>query len=61
MKVFTTGTTRITPELDIFNLLNSNTTTSVNNTCCSTTLTGWQAITGVMQARQIRIGLQLDW
>ena len=47
--------------LDIFNLLNANTTTSINNTCCSTALTGWQAITSVMQARQVRIGLQLDW
>ncbi len=62
MKVFTMGTTtRITPQLDIFNVLNANTTTSINNTCCSTAITGWQAITSVMQARQIRIGLQLDW
>ena len=61
MKVFTMGTTRMTPTVDIFNLLNANTTTSINNTCCSTALNGWQAITSVMQARQVRIGLQLDW
>ena len=46
---------------DIYNLLNANTTTSINNTCCTTTLTGWQAITSVMQARQVRIGVQFDW
>ena len=61
MKVFTMGTTTLYAALDIFNLLNANTTTSINNTCCSTALNGWQAITSVMQARQVRIGLQLDW
>jgi hypothetical protein len=61
MRAFTMGTARFTPTLDIFNLLNANTTTSINNTCCSTALNGWQAITSVMQARQVRIGVQLDW
>jgi hypothetical protein len=61
MRAFRTGTTRITPTVDIFNLLNANTTTGVNNTCCSTALNGWLGITSVMQARQVRIGLQLDW
>jgi len=61
MRVFTMGTTRITPSVDVFNLLNANTTTTVNNQCCSTTTTGWQAITSVMQARQVRIGAQVDW
>jgi hypothetical protein len=42
-------------------VLNANTTLSINGTCCSTALTGWQAITSVMQARQVRLGFQLDW
>jgi Carboxypeptidase regulatory-like domain len=64
MRRFQIGTTRITPLMDIFNLLNANTTISINNTCgtsvtsCSPT---WQQITGIMQARQLRFGLELDW
>jgi hypothetical protein len=61
MKRFSMGTTRIAPTVDIFNVLNANTTTSVNNTCCSTALNGWGAIQSVMQARQVRIGAQVDW
>jgi hypothetical protein len=64
MKRFQMGTTRITPLVDIFNVLNANTTISINNTCgtsitsCSPT---WQQITGIMQARQLRFGLEVDW
>jgi hypothetical protein len=64
MKRFTMGTTRITPLLDIFNILNANTTISINNTCGTSPTScaaGWQQITGIMQARQLRFGLEVDW
>jgi hypothetical protein len=61
MKRFTFGTTRIAPSVDIFNLLNANTVTGIVNTCCSTAVNGYQTPTSVMQARQVRIGAQVDW
>ena len=61
MKRFQSGSVRVAPSIDIFNVLNANTTTSINNSCCSTALNGWQAITSIMQARQVRFGLEVDW
>jgi hypothetical protein len=58
MKRFQFGTTRITPLMDIFNVLNANTTIAINGTCCSAR---WQEITAIMQARQLRFGLEVDW
>lgn len=58
LRRFRFGNTRIAPLVDIFNLLNANTVTSINNTCCTS---AWQDVTGIMQARYVRLGFELDW
>ena len=55
MRRFNIGNTQIAPVLDVFNIFN--TTTSVNNTYGSR----WQEISRIMQARYMRIGLELEW
>ncbi len=57
MRRFNIGNTQIAPVLDVFNIFNTNTTTSVNNTYGSR----WQEISRIMQARYMRIGLELEW
>ena len=57
MRRFNFGNTQIAPVLDIFNIFNTNTTTGVNSTYGSR----WQEITRIMQARYLRIGLELEW
>ena len=57
MRRFNMGNTQIAPVLDVFNLFNSNTVTSVNSTYGSS----WQNIVEIMQARYLRIGLELEW
>jgi hypothetical protein len=69
MRRFNVGGTRIAPTVDIFNLLNENTTTAVNGTCCTLGSTdetgryipGFREITAIMQARYIRFGVEVDW
>ena len=51
------GNTQVAPVFDVFNLFNTNTTTSVNSTYGSS----WQQIVAIMQARYLRIGLELEW
>lgn len=58
MRRFQQGRVRIAPLVDIFNLLNANTVTAVNQTCCSSR---YMDITGIMQARFARFGVELDW
>ena len=57
MRRFNIGNTQIAPVLDIFNLLNANTVTSENQTFGSE----WQRIRTIMQARYMRVGLELEW
>ena len=57
MRRFNIGNTQIAPVLDIFNLLNVNTVTSENQTFGSE----WQRIRNIMQARYMRVGLELEW
>ena len=57
MRRFNIGNTQIAPVMDLFNLFNANTTTAVNSTYGSR----WQEITSIMQARYIRLGLEIDW
>jgi hypothetical protein len=58
MRRFMYGNRRVAPILDIYNLLNANTTTGINQTCCSAR---YQEITSIMQARYFRVGLEFDW
>jgi hypothetical protein len=57
-KRFKLGNKIIAPDVDVFNLFNSNTVTSVNQTCCSATFL--RPLT-IMQARFVRFGLQVDF
>ena len=57
MRRFNIGNTQIAPVLDVFNIFNTNTTTRVNTTYGS----NWQDIVAIMQARYMRIGLELEW
>ena len=54
---FIVGNMRINPVFDVFNLLNANTTTDI----LSTFGPRWQEIEEIMQARFVRIGLEIDW
>jgi len=58
MRRFRFANARIAPVLDVYNLLNANTVTAINQTCCSAR---WREVTGIMQARFYRIGFELDW
>ena len=57
MRRFNVGNLQLAPVLDIFNFLNANTTTSVNSTYGD----NWQTIQRIMQARYMRIGMELEW
>ncbi len=57
MRRFNIGNTQIAPVVDVFNLFNTNTTTGVNSTYGDR----WQEIISIMQARYVRIGLELEW
>ena len=57
MRRFNIGDTQIAPVLDLFNIFNANTTTQVNETYGD----NWQRINRIMQARYIRLGLELEW
>ncbi|MCY4075779.1 MAG: hypothetical protein OXH04_10175, partial [Acidobacteria bacterium] len=57
MRRFNIGNTQIAPVLDAFNIFNTNTTTGE----ISTYGDRWQEITGIMQARYLRLGLELEW
>jgi hypothetical protein len=69
MRRFTVAGTRIAPTVDLFNVLNENTTTGVNATCCAQGRTdatgryipGFRDITSIMQARYLRFGIEIDW
>jgi hypothetical protein len=69
MRWFDLGGTRIAPGFDIYNLLNANTTTAINQACCAVGRTdatgryipGYQDITAIMQARYISFGVVIDW
>ncbi len=58
MRRFRFGNTTIMPDIDIFNLFNSNTVTQVNYTCCGPLYLRPLAI---LQARYARFGLQVDF
>ena len=57
MRRFNIGNTQIAPVMDIFNLLNSNTRTAENQTFGP----NWRTIRTIMQARYMRLGLELEW
>ena len=57
MRRFSFGNTQLAPVLDIFNFLNANTTTRVNSTYGD----NWQTIQRIMQARYMRVGLEVEW
>ena len=57
MRRFNIGNTTIAPVMDLFNLFNANTETAVNPVYGDQ----WQEIRTIMQARYMRIGLELEW
>ncbi len=57
MRRFNVGNTTIAPVMDLFNLFNANTETRVNSTYGPR----WQEIQNIMQARYMRLGLELEW
>ena len=57
MRRFNIGNTTIAPVMDLFNFFNANTETSVNETYGDE----WLRIRNIMQARYMRIGLELEW
>ena len=57
MRRFNAGNTQIAPVLEIFNLFNTNTVTDINETYGS----NWQRVQEIMQARYLRIGVELEW
>ena len=57
MRRFNVGNLQLAPVLDLFNFLNANTTTSVNSTYGD----NWQTIQRIMQARYMRLGMELEW
>jgi hypothetical protein len=59
-KIVRLGRTRLTANFDIYNLLNSNTILSRNNTY-SPTSTGWGTPVGVLAARLFKFGAQVDF
>jgi hypothetical protein len=58
MRRFQVGNTRFAPLVDIFNLLNANTVTAINQTCCTAR---WQEVLTIMQPRFFRVGFEVDW
>jgi hypothetical protein len=69
MRRFTISGLRVAPTVDMFNVLNANTTTAINTTCCAAGRTdatgryiaGFGDITSIMQARYMRFGVEIDW
>ncbi len=57
MRRFNIGNTTIAPVMDLFNLFNANTETAVNPVYGPQ----WQEIRNIMQARYMRLGLELEW
>ena len=57
MRRFNIGNTQIAPVLDAFNIFNTNTVTGQINTYGDR----WKEITNIMQARYLRLGLELEW
>ncbi len=57
MRRFNIGNTQIAPVLDIFNLLNANTRTSEQQAYGP----NWRQLQDIMQARYMRLGLELEW
>ena len=57
MRRFNFGNTQIAPVFDVFNLFNTNTTTAINQTYGA----NWQNIVRIMQARYLRLGIELEW
>jgi hypothetical protein len=55
---FNLGHTKLRPDVDIFNVFNANTTTSVNSTCCGP---AYMTPLTIMNARYVRFGLQVDF
>ena len=55
-RVFRAGNTRVTPQVDIYNLLNSNVVTAL-----STAYATWQRPQGIMPPRFLKVGLQLNF
>jgi hypothetical protein len=55
-KIFQVGASRVTPQLDIYNVLNSNVITAMSNAYAT-----WQRPQGVMPPRFVKIGLQLNF
>jgi len=57
MRRFNIGNMQVAPVLDAFNIFNTNTVTSE----ISTYGARWREIRGIMQARYLRLGLELEW
>ena len=57
MRRFNAGNLQVAPVFDIYNLINTNTVTSVIETYGSR----WQEITNIMNGRRVRLGLELEW
>ena len=57
MRRFNIGNTQIAPVMDLFNLFNANTRTSEQQTFGP----NWRQIRNIMQARYMRLGLELEW
>jgi hypothetical protein len=53
-KILGLGARRVTPQLDIYNLLNSNVVTALSNAYAT-----WQRPQGIMPARFVKVGVQL--
>ena len=57
MRRFNIGNTQIAPVLDIFNLLNANTRISEQQAFGP----NWRQLRDIMQARYMRVGIELEW
>jgi outer membrane receptor protein involved in Fe transport len=55
-KIFAVGTSRLTPQLDIYNLLNSNVVTALSNAYAT-----WLRPQGIMPPRFVKVGLQVNF
>jgi hypothetical protein len=62
-KIFRFGTSRITANFDVYNATNAGTILSYNNTLVPLAGGGasWQIPTGILQARFVKFGGQVDW
>jgi hypothetical protein len=55
-KILRMGARRVTPQLDIYNVLNSNVVTALSNAYAT-----WQRPQGIMPARFVKVGVQLNF